>query len=176
MNYNFLVTKAAQINEKFHTTALLNTDSINTRWVFPGLQFNCSGRLIGITLGVLVKATGNAFPQLELWEQEGSNYSFISSTPITLLPENFSTNGVFYYEFSEPLFVQTGYILGIRQPSSLNSTVAMCYDNNPAAYAAFKLINLNNQEIQLEEEYITEHKNIYPLIYPNTSKIKSICC
>lgn len=176
MDYNYLVTKASQIDESLSTTAQFN--STNTRWIFPGLQFNCTAKLTGVTLGVLIKATGHVFPRLELWEQQRtnpSNYSFISSTPITLLPDNFSTDGVFHYEFSKPLFVQSGYVVGISQPNSPNNTVSMYYDNNFAADTAYKLINLNNQQIQLEGEYVTEHNNIYPLIYPNTSKIKTIC-
>ena len=175
MDYNYLVTKASQIDENLSTTVQFN--STNTRWIFPGLQFNCTAKVIGITLGVLVKTTGKVFPQLELWEQQRtnpSNYSFISSTSITLLPDNFSADGVFYYEFSEPMFVKSGYALGISQPNGPNNSVAIYYDNNSAAYTAYKLINLNNHHIQLEEEYVTEHKDIYPLIYPNTSKIKTI--
>ena len=173
MDFELIKRKAAQLSNLSRPLELNNNDD-SARWLFPGLRFNCTAKLLGITIGIKIKAVDSIYPRFELWKEQLSNpnhYEFKQSTSIVLDPANFTTNGIYHYMFVQPLIVEERYVVGFYQPNGSNSTVSLYYDSSHNAPTAYKFDYITDQTVQLHEYYnynTTKWNNMYPLIHPIT--------
>lgn len=175
MDLNLIKKKASEYSQLPVSRPLELSPTNETRWVFPGLGFNCTAKLLGVTLGVRVRGIEGVYPHIELWQNTlGITYSLMSSIPIELDAHNFTTNSVYYYKFEKPLFVTSGYILGFRQPNGSNSTVSLFYNESSQAQTSYSLKDISDQRIILNIDYVNKWRSIYPLIHPDTSNVEIV--
>ena len=171
IDIDLLRAKAVQIpnTQGTYSNNILDSDS---RWIFPSLEFNCSTTITGIIIGVDVRTitnTRNNYPQLEIWSRVRNNmnvYNQVSSSiqTIQLQPDNFTTSGVYTYQFSQPLSVQMNDILGIYQPPHDESVVGVHYESS--SNEAYKLNTLNDEFVNVNHAVTSQNLDL--IIYPLT--------
>ena len=173
IDINLLRAKAEQIpnTQGIYSNNILDSDS---RYLFPDLRFTCSTTITGIIIGVDVRTitnTKNSYPQLAIWSKQNNNvYNQVSSSirTIQLQPDNFTTSGVYTYQFSQPLSVQMRDILGIYQPPYNESVVRVHYESsNIAAHKLNSLTDDRNVNVQND----ATSQNLDLIIYPLTGNI-----
>ena len=169
IDIDLLRAKAEQIPNTQGTYSNNILDS-NSRYLFPSLRFTCSTTITGIIIGVDVRTitnTRNSYPQLEIWSGQMKNFNQVSSSirTIQLQPDNFTTSGVYTYQFSQPLSVQMNNILGIYQPPHDESVVRIHYGSS--SNTAYKLNNLNDDTVNVQNAATSQNLDL--IIYPLTS-------
>ena len=122
--------------------------------------------------------TRNSYPQLEIWSPNNANnvnvYNQVSSSirTIQLQPDNFTTSGVYTYQFCQPLSVQMNDILGIYQPPHSESVVRVHYESS--SNTAYKLDSPDDEYVNVNSNAATPQDLdliIYPLTGNNFSSI-----
>ena len=134
IDINLLRAKAEQIPNTQGNYSNNILDS-NSRYLFPSLRFTCNTTITGIIIGVDVRTitnTRNNYPQLEIWSGQRQKFNQVSSSnrTIQLQPDNFTTSGVYTYQFPQPLSVAENNILGIYQPPHDESVVRVHYESS----------------------------------------------
>ena len=171
MDIDLLRAKTKQIPNTRGTYSNNILDS-NSRYLFPSLEFTCSTTITGIIIGVDVRTITNKrnnYPQLEIWSRFNPNvYEQVSSSiqTIQLQPDNFTTSGVYTYQFSQPLSVETNNILGIYQPSHDESVVRVHYEIS-SSNTAYKTDSLADDRVNVNSNAATP-QNLDLIIYPLT--------
>ena len=93
-------------------------------------------------------------------------YAQVSSSvrTIQLQPDNFTTSGVYTYQFSQPLSVAENNILGIYQPPHDESVGRAHYRSS--SNTAYKLNNLNDDIVNVQNAATSQNLDL--IIYPLT--------
>ena len=110
--------------------------------------------------------TRKSYPQLEIWSGQMNNFNRISSSirTIQLQSDNFTTSGVYTYQFSPPLSVQMNDILGIYQPPHDESVVRVHYGSS--SNTAYK-VDMLDFDVNVNSNAATSH-DLDLIIYPLT--------
>ena len=99
--------------------------------IIPNLRFDCDGAITRWIVGVALSnsTTATSFPDLQLWRNSDETGVFTKIGNTTLNATRPNSNRRMLYEFPvEPsLPFQRGDILGIFQPSSLQSRLRILY-------------------------------------------------
>ena len=131
MDLSLLVAKAATATQ---STVYPFAHSTNARrWVIGYDTFNCSTAAVTeILFGVDIRSkhgNRNKYPSIEAWYFDGSSYQNIRTIPITLSPDNFTTNGLYRYVLPTPFNINSSiynrYRLGVYQPEDDSSVVRL---------------------------------------------------
>ena len=125
---------------------LSNNRLDNELRVIPGMNFTCSGTIIGLLLGVDVRTVTNSrnqYPEVQIWRYDSSPSGFArqGSQQIRLAAGNFSTDGVLQYNLNPPMQFQSGDVLGVYQPGHDESVVQWFYDDDATAPVAIRRTN-----------------------------------
>ena len=175
MDIDLLRAKAEQIpnTQGIYSNNILDS---NSRYLFPSLRFICSTTITGIIIGVDVRTitdTRNGYPQLEIWSGQINQFRQVSGSNriIELVPDNFTTYGVYTYQFSQPLSVEMDNILGIYQPPHEESVVRVHYENS--SNTAYKLNNLNDDMVNVRNAATSQNLDL--IIYPLTGNVFCMC-
>ena len=134
MNLSLLVAKAATPVGSLADNTL--AESNEGRWIFRRNTFNCTTAAITeVLFGVDIRSeygNRNKHPSIEIWEYDDKwpqNYQIITNIPITLSPDNVTTNGLYRYVFPTPFSVSSSnyntYRLGVYQPEDDRSVVRL---------------------------------------------------
>ena len=172
---DLLRAKAVQIPNTQGTYSNNILDS-NSRYLFPSLRFICSTTITGIIIGVDVRTitnTKNSYPQLEIWSRQNVNkFDQVSSSirTIHLQPDNFTTSGVYTYQFSQALSVQMNDILGIYQPPHDESVVRVHYGSS--SNKAYKLNSLDDFDVNVNNAATPQNLDL--IIHPLTGNNFSV--
>lgn len=93
--------------------------------------FNCTGELTSMIIGVEVRRADllrSFYPKVQLWRPgEPGKLNRVASVDIVLTPDDFSPSGIYQFNFSSPLTVLKGDVLGIYQPQHTRSRVRVFY-------------------------------------------------
>ena len=133
--------------------------------LFPDITFTCNGSITKWIVGAEAD-NGDALPELQIWRNTGgSNYtkahfSYLSSgTP--------DSKNIVEYTLSTPLEFHEGDILGVYQPSRLDSALVVYYQerDGPA--------NFQNDMLDSVTTAIPHNQYDYPLVTVeiNTGKL-----
>uniref|UniRef100_A0A1X7TK02 IgGFc-binding protein N-terminal domain-containing protein n=1 Tax=Amphimedon queenslandica TaxID=400682 RepID=A0A1X7TK02_AMPQE len=136
MDLSLLVAKAATpVGSLADNTLAENNEG---RWIIAGgHSFNCSGTVTAteVLLGIDIRSKNvnrNKYPSIEIWRiiqyDSKSYYWERVSTPITLSPDNVTTNGLYRYVLPTPFSVSSNYDkyrLGVFQPEDDSSVVRL---------------------------------------------------
>ena len=140
MDMDVIVKRAERINNN-------NVESMDLDKelrVVPDWNFNCSGTITSLLLGVDIRTGETKYPEVQTWRRNGSQFTRIDSRMIILSPGNFSASGVFQYHLTTPLPVVAGDMIGVYQPDDRSSVVRIYYKiNNPDAPDAYRVNNEN---------------------------------
>ena len=128
MDLSLLKRKAADQHSS------LAEDNEATRWIITDAnnRFTCDNvRMTGFLIGADIRTVTmhssirNEYPSIEVWykSSEGSQYERNHSIMIELSSDNFTTNGIYHYVLSEPIYASSGYMLGVYQPEDSKSVV-----------------------------------------------------
>ena len=110
--------------------------------------------------------TRNSYPQLEIWSGQMKNFNQVSSSirTIQLQPDNFTTSGVYTYQFPQPLTVAENNILGIYQPPHDESVVRVHYGSS--SNTAYKVDMLDDFDVNVMSNAAPQDLDL--IIYPLT--------
>ena len=138
MDMDVIVKRAERINNN-------NVESMDLDKelrVVPDWNFNCSGTITSLLLGVDIITGETKYPEVQTWRRNGNQFTRIDSRMIILSPGNFSASGVFKYHLTTPLPVVAGDMIGVYQPDDRSSVVRIYYKiNNPDAPDAYRVNN-----------------------------------
>ena len=120
----------------------------NDERFFPDIGFTCNGNITHIIIGAEDR-NGIQLPQIRFWrlsdggkyEQTGPTYSLVYNDA-----NDPSTTNLRWYNLSQPIQVQNGDVLGIFQPSEMDSDLRLNFQVNsgpPNYNANGNLINQN---------------------------------
>ena len=134
MDLSLLVAKAATPDGSLADNTLAGSNQ--RRWIFRHNTFNCSTAAITeVLFGVDIRSeydNRNKHPSIEIWEYDDNwprNYQNITNIPITLSPDNVTTNGLYRYVLPTPFSVSSNnyntYRLGVYQPEDDRSVVRL---------------------------------------------------
>ena len=114
--------------------------------------------------------TRNSYPELEIWSGQVNNFNQVSSSirTIQLQPDNFTTSGVYTYQFPQSLSVAANNILGIYQPPHDESVVRVHYESS--SNTAYKVDMLDDFDVNVMSNAATP-QDLDLIIYPLTGKI-----
>ena len=104
--------------------------------LIPNLNFNCSGRLISLLLGVDIRTmtnTRNEYPEVQIYRPPNHGYRRRDSMKIQIAAGNFSPDGVLVYDLPRPMSFRSGDVLGVYQPQQNASVVRLYYSVNDTA-------------------------------------------
>ena len=111
--------------------------------VVPDWNFNCSGNITSLLLGVDIRTGETEYPEVQTWRRNGNQFTRVDSRTIVLSPGNFSASGVFQYHLTTPLPVVAGDMIGVYQPNDGSSVVRIYYKTNdpdaPESYRVRKM-------------------------------------
>ena len=112
---------------------------------FPDIGFTCNGNITHIIIGAQDQ-DGTQLPQIRFWrlldegeyEQTGSFYSFVYNDA-----NDPSTTNLRWYNLSQPIQVQNGYVLGLYQPTKMESDLTVYYqkESGPPNYDNNGILN-----------------------------------
>ena len=129
--------------EKLTSGSVSSNDLDKELRVVPGWNFNCSGNITSLLLGVDIRTGETKYPEVQTWRRNGNQFTRVDSRTIVLSPGNFSASGVFQYHLTTPLPVVAGDMIGVYQPNDGSSVVRFFYTNNdPDAPNAYRVNNL----------------------------------
>ena len=133
MDLSLLKRKAADPHSSL-TTLAENNEA--TRWIITDInnRFTCdnvtiTGFLIGADIRTVIRhprdMKRDKYLSIEVWykSSEGSQYERNHFIMIELSSDNFTTNGIYHYVLSEPIYASSGYMLGVYQPEDSKSVV-----------------------------------------------------
>ena len=123
MNLNVIGKRAEQLIGSYASNEYLD-DELR---VVPDWNFNCSGNITSLLLGVEIIPDEAEYPQIQIWRRTLNRYNLISSRAITLPAGTFSSDGVIRYELSPPLSVAAGDVVGVKHPKKDKSAVQLFY-------------------------------------------------
>ena len=134
MDLSLLVTKAATPVGSLADNTLAGSNQ--RRWVVRSNTFSCTTAAITeVLFGVDIRSeygNRNKHPSIEIWEYDDNwpqNYQNITNIPITLSPDNVTTNGLYRYVLPTPFSVSSSnyntYRLGVYQPEDDRSVVRL---------------------------------------------------
>ena len=139
----------------------MNDDSFDNHFILlPGDSFSCSGTMTGLLLVGAIRAGGarTMYPKIQIYRNTGGNtYTRQgSSQEIRLAEGDFSPDGVLQYNLTTPISFQSGDVLGVYQPSKLDSVVrvyyrqrtATTYQNSDSPTSSINLNDLSTVEDQ----------------------------
>ena len=121
-------------------------------------SFSCSGTMTGLLLVGAIKQ-GTQYPEIQLWRTTGPNrYRRELRQDIILTEGDFSPDGVLQYNLTTPIPFLSGDLLGVHQPSDIDSAFRLYYsqeseltyqqiNQNPSAVDIRSLTAINNQLI-----------------------------
>ena len=107
----------------------------------PDWNFNCSGNIISLLLGVDIRTGEIEYPEVQTWRRNRNQFTRVDRSRTIVL--NFSASGVFQYYLTTPLPVIAGDMIGVYQPNDGSSVVRIYYKTNfdPDAPDSYTLVN-----------------------------------
>ena len=178
MDLSLLKRKAA---DPLSSLTTLAKDSKATRWIITDANntFTCNNvRITEFLIGVDIRTETSSrtkYPSIDIWhdnsEASGTQYNRTHSIPIILSPDNFTTNGIYRYVLSEPVYVSNGDMLGVYQPKDSQSIVRFYRARANRTTQVARIKNSKITEISISiPSHIHQHKNwtnvtmIHPII------------
>ena len=181
MDLSLLKRKAADPLSSLTTLHVAEEDKA-TRWIITDANntFTCNnvritGFLIGVDIRTVISNTHppsmkrDKYPSIEVWYKNsaGSRYKRNHSIMIELSSDNFTTNGIYHYVLSEPIYASSGYMLGVYQPKNSKSVVRF-YEaraNRSTKLGRIKNNKINDNPIQVSH-VINEDNQYVIMIHP----------
>ena len=185
MDLSLLERKAADPSAYSSLTTLAEEDKA-TRWIITDANntFTCNnGRITGFLIGVDIRTVitphppsmkRDKYPSIEVWykNSEGSQYKRNCSVMIELSPDNFTTNGIYHYVLSEPIYASSGYMLGVYQPKDSESVVRF-YEaraNRSTTVGRIKNGKINDNPIKVSNDINEDNDHYVIMIHPITGQ------
>ena len=138
MDMDVLVKRAERITNNYVESRELDRELR----VVPDWNFNCSGNITGLLLGVDIRTGETEYPEVQTWRRNGNQFTKVDSRTIVLSPGNFSASGVFQSHLTTPLPVVAGDMIGVYQPNEGSSVVRIYYKtNDPDAPESYIVAN-----------------------------------
>ena len=135
MDLSLLVAKAATpVGSLADNTLAENNER---RWIISYDTFNCNTAAITeVLLGVDIRLEHNSrnkHPSIEIWQLQINDNTYYYQNPvtipITLSPDNFTTNGLYRYVLPTPFNINSNiynhYRIGVYQPEDESSVVRL---------------------------------------------------
>ena len=117
MKLNILKKRAEKIPDGGSSQNRLNNDKFR----LYNFEFNQSGQITSLLLGVDITEGGTQYPEVQIWDRagfgKGNDAEKKGSQQIILAQGEFSPNGVFQYNLTTPLTFRSYSMFGIYQPS-----------------------------------------------------------
>ena len=126
MDVSLLKRKAADPYKSLNDIA---NGMIDRRWIITDAnnRFTCNNaKITEFLIGVDIRTETSSrtkYPSIEVWHMTSAGSYHNKSVPIILSPDNFTTNGIYRYVLSEPVYVSNGDMLGVYQPKDSQSIV-----------------------------------------------------
>ena len=99
------------------------------RRIIPNLRFDCDGAITKWIVGASWRNTASAtsFPDLQIWRNSSENGVYTKVGNTTLIVTSSNSSRLYEFPVEPSLPFQRGDILGIFQPSSLQSRLRILY-------------------------------------------------
>ena len=104
------------------------------------MSFTCSGTISGLLLGATTRTNRTLYPEVQLWRKSTNGTAVFTrqaSQEIRLNPGDFSPDGVLQYNLTTPISYQSGDVLGVYQPRTINSTAILFYSTSNSTYNTY---------------------------------------
>ena len=162
------VDRMSAVLGNFNSDNIMELKDMSVQMVVPGMNFSCSGRVLGWVFAAHWVGSSELFTELQIWRPTDEDYVKVGATSVMT-----AENGSRLYEISlsSPLEFQAGDIVGFHQPEHILTQLRLMYESVSSGPVAYHFEQHSPQtEIEIEDE-LPVTTDYHVLLRPITGKI-----